>query len=37
MRWKGRRTSNNVQDRRGGGAVKTGGISIIGVIIAFVA
>ena len=37
MRWKGRRTSSNVQDRRGGGAVKTGGISIIGVIIAFVA
>ncbi len=36
MRWKGRRESDNVEDRRGGGA-KAGGISIIGLIVAFVA
>lgn len=36
MRWKGRRVSSNVEDRRGGGA-KAGGISILGLIIAFVA
>ncbi|MGV2949154.1 KPN_02809 family neutral zinc metallopeptidase [Acinetobacter sp. AGC35] len=36
MRWKGRRVSSNVEDRRGGGA-KAGGISIIGLIVAFVA
>jgi hypothetical protein len=35
MRWKGRRVSSNVEDRRGGGA-KAGGISIIGLIVAFV-
>ena len=37
MRWKGRRTSDNVQDRRGGGAVKTGGVSVLGLVVAFVA
>lgn len=37
MRWKGRRVSSNVEDRRGGGAAKAGGISILGLIIAFVA
>ena len=36
MRWKGRRVSNNVEDRRGGGA-KAGGISILGLVVAFVA
>lgn len=36
MRWKGRRVSSNVEDRRGGGA-KAGGISIIGLIVAFAA
>ena len=36
MRWKGRRVSTNVEDRRGGGA-KAGGISILGLIVAFVA
>lgn len=36
MRWKGRRVSSNVEDRRGGGA-KAGGISIVGLIVAFVA
>lgn len=30
MRWKGRRISSNVEDRRGGGGVRAGGISIIG-------
>ena len=37
MRWKGRRVSSNVEDRRGGGGVKAGGISILGLIVAFVA
>ena len=37
MRWKGRRVSSNVEDRRGGGGVKVGGISILGLIVAFVA
>ncbi|MHA3096652.1 KPN_02809 family neutral zinc metallopeptidase [Acinetobacter brisouii] len=37
MEWKGRRESDNVEDRRGGGAVKTGGISIVGLVVAFVA
>lgn len=37
MRWKGRRVSSNVEDRRGGGAGKAGGISILGLIVAFVA
>ena len=37
MRWKGRRVSDNVEDRRGGGGAKAGGISIIGLIVAFVA
>ena len=37
MRWKGRRVSENVEDRRGGGGAKAGGISILGLIVAFVA
>ncbi len=37
MRWKGRRVSSNVEDRRSGGGVKAGGISILGLIVAFVA
>ena len=36
MRWKGRRVSSNVEDRRGGGA-KAGGISIIGLIVEAIA
>lgn len=37
MEWKGRRESDNVEDRRGGGAAKAGGISIVGLVVAFVA
>lgn len=37
MEWKGRRESDNLEDRRGGGAVKTGGISILGLVVAFIA
>lgn len=37
MRWKGRRVSTNLEDRRGGGGVKAGGISIIGLVVAFIA
>ena len=37
MRWKGRRVSDNVEDRRGGGGAKAGGISILGLVIAFIA
>lgn len=37
MRWKGRRVSTNLEDRRGGRGAKAGGISILGLIIAFVA
>jgi len=37
MRWKGRRISTNVEDRRGGGGARAGGISIIGLVVAFVA
>lgn len=36
MRWKGRRVSDNIEDRRGGRA-KAGGISILGLIVAFIA
>ncbi|MDO5651512.1 MAG: neutral zinc metallopeptidase [Moraxella sp.] len=36
MQWKGRRQSSNIEDRRGGGAVKTGGISIGGIVIALI-
>lgn len=36
MQWKGRRESNNVEDRRGVGG-KAGGISILGLVVAFVA
>ncbi|KAA8731174.1 neutral zinc metallopeptidase [Acinetobacter qingfengensis] len=37
MRWKGRRESDNVEDHRGGGGAKIGGVSIIGLVVAFVA
>ncbi len=37
MQWKGRRSSTNVEDRRGGGAAKAGGISVLGLVVAFVA
>ncbi|WP_180132107.1 MULTISPECIES: neutral zinc metallopeptidase [unclassified Acinetobacter] len=37
MRWRGRRVSSNVEDRRGGGGAKAGGISILGLVVAFVA
>lgn len=37
MRWKGRRISTNLEDRRGGAGAKAGGISILGLIVAFVA
>ena len=37
MLWKGRRESDNVEDRRGGGGAKAGGISIVGLVVAFVA
>ncbi|PVZ86939.1 neutral zinc metallopeptidase [Serratia sp. S1B] len=37
MEWKGRRESDNVEDRRGSSAVTTGGISIVGLVVAFVA
>lgn len=36
MQWRGRRQSSNIEDRRGGGVKKVGGVSIIGLIIAFV-
>ncbi len=36
MQWKGRRESGNIEDRRGVGA-KTGGLSILGLVVAFVA
>lgn len=37
MRWKGRRVSSNVEDRRGSSGAKVGGISIVGLVVAFVA
>ncbi len=37
MLWKGRRESDNVEDQRGGGGAKAGGISILGLVVAFVA
>jgi predicted metalloprotease len=38
MRWKGRRVSSNIEDRRGGGTGrKMGGFSILGLVVAFVA
>ncbi|WP_445115233.1 KPN_02809 family neutral zinc metallopeptidase [Acinetobacter sp. WZC-1] len=37
MRWKGRRVSENLEDRRGGGGARAGGISILGLIVAFIA
>lgn len=36
MQWKGRRQSTNVEDRRGGGIKRTGGIGIGGIIIALI-
>ena len=36
MQWRGRRQSSNIEDRRGGGGKKVGGVSVIGLIIAFV-
>lgn len=36
MRWKGRRESNNVEDRRGSVGGKVGGISIVGLVVAFI-
>lgn len=32
MEWRGRRGSRNVEDRRGRGGVKTGGMGIVGVL-----
>ena len=37
MRWKDRRVSGNVEDRRGGGGAKFGGVSILGLVVAFIA
>ncbi|OTG81042.1 neutral zinc metallopeptidase [Acinetobacter sp. ANC 4648] len=37
MRWRGRRVSENVEDARGSRGVKAGGISILGLVVAFVA
>lgn len=37
MRWKGRRVSSNVEDRRGSSGARVGGISIVGLVVAFVA
>ncbi len=37
MKWKGRRTSDNIVDRRsGGGAARAGGIGLLGIIIVLV-
>lgn len=36
MDWKGRRQSSNIEDRRGGGAKKAGGIGIGSIIIALI-
>lgn len=37
MQWKGRRQSNNIEDRRGGGgARKVGGVSIFSLILALI-
>ena len=36
MQWKGRRQSTNVEDRRGGGGKKAGGIGIGSIIIALI-
>lgn len=36
MQWRGRRQSNNIEDRRGGGVKKVGGVSIFGLIIAVI-
>ena len=37
MRWKDRRTSQNVEDRRGSRGGKVGGVSVVGLVVAFVA
>lgn len=36
MQWRGRRQSSNIEDRRGGGAKKVGGLSIGSIILALV-
>lgn len=36
MQWRGRRQSNNVEDRRGGGRMKAGGLSIGSIILALI-
>lgn len=36
MQWRGRRQSRNIEDRRGGGMKKAGGVSILSLIIAVV-
>lgn len=36
MQWRGRRQSNNIEDRRGGGRAKAGGLSIGSIILALV-
>lgn len=36
MQWRGRRQSNNIEDRRSGGVKKVGGVSIFGLIIAII-
>ncbi|UYZ67452.1 neutral zinc metallopeptidase [Moraxella bovis] len=36
MQWRGRRQSNNIEDRRGGGGMKAGGLSIGSIILALV-
>lgn len=37
MEWKGRRESDNIEDRRGGAGKKAGGISILGIVVALIA
>lgn len=37
MEWKSRRQSSHIEDRRGGGGRRAGSISIIGIIVAFIA
>lgn len=36
MKWRGRRQSNNIEDRRGSGVAKTGGVGLVGIIIALI-
>lgn len=37
MDWRGRRQSSNLEDRRGGGGLVGGGVSIVGLVVAFIA